>query len=188
MKISENQKSSGPTRGRRVRSEIAKPGGGHDATSGVSIDRAFGLACVMATPEIASSPPTINFESCGRQEQHARNRVVRGTSAHARYFRSSPVNGRSQASEHVPKVPEAEVGRPYSITSSICASGDAGTVRPERFGSFEIADQRDFAGCWTGQSSGRLPCFHCMKPSARTFPVARLAVPTPQICRSLTQA
>jgi hypothetical protein len=58
----------------------------------------------------------------------------------------------------------------------------------ERFGSFEIEDQRYFAGCWTGQSSGRLPCFHCMKPSARTFPVARLAVPTPQICRSLTQA
>jgi hypothetical protein len=58
----------------------------------------------------------------------------------------------------------------------------------ERFGSFEIEDQRDFAGCWTGQSSGRPPCFHCMKPSARTFPVVRLAVPTPQICRSLTQA
>ncbi|SRR5258708_28577469 len=43
----------------------------------------------------------------------------------------------------------------------------------------------NFAGRWTGRSS---PCFHCMKPSARTFPVARLAVPTPQICRSLTQA
>jgi hypothetical protein len=58
----------------------------------------------------------------------------------------------------------------------------------ERFGSFEIEDQHDFAGCWTGRSSGRPPCFHCMKPSARTFPVVRLAVPTPQICRSLTQA
>ena len=68
-----------------------------------------GLTCVMAAPGIASSPPTINFGSCGRQEQHARNRVVRGLRPPARYFRSSPVNGRSQASEHVSKVPNADI-------------------------------------------------------------------------------
>jgi hypothetical protein len=97
----------------------------------------------------------------------------------------SEIPGQSGHALPIPKrrlVPKAEVGRPYSITSSICASGDAGTVRLSALAALRLRTNA------TSQAAGRPPCFHCMKPSARTFPVTRLAVPTPQICRSLTQA
>jgi hypothetical protein len=40
----------------------------------------------------------------------------------------TPMNGQSQIVSACPKSAKG-VSRPYSITSSICASGDAGTVR-----------------------------------------------------------
>jgi hypothetical protein len=67
----------------------------------------------------------------------------------------TPMSGQSQVVSACPK--SAEGGSQSAVFDHLvdlrkrrCRHSET-----ERFGSFEIEDQRDFAGCWTGQSSGR---------------------------------
>jgi hypothetical protein len=69
-----------------------------------------------------------------------------------------PITTRKRTSPDVGEVPNCDIGRFYSMTSSAVASSNGGTVTPSAVAVFRLITRSNFSGRCIGKSLGFGPC------------------------------